>query len=114
MHTHALLLPRTITVDELREVLESDGGEWQDHPQFPQGVISCGNSVLFVRGMDQQQNLFEVTAEEFRLGQLACGRPIVATLTLDHSRGPEGLALARRVISKMIERWGGLAIDCGG
>lgn len=82
---------------------------------LPQGVIRDGHALLFVRGVDrQEEDLKTYTAEELSEAEHACGQKMVAALSIDHTRGTEGRALAKRVIDGMLARWGGYHFDGGG
>src|SRR5438128_3152312 len=109
MHsTKGLLLPRVVNRDELMELVHELGGEWQQNEDLPQGFIGDQHTWLFIRGVDtQQSDVAMYSAAEIADAEHRCGKPIVAVLTVDHTRGTAGDALARRVIQMMVSRWRG-------
>jgi hypothetical protein len=113
-HSHAILLTRRVSDDELRQFVQAEGGQWQDGPPLSQGVWEEGpRAVLFLSGWQAEANLATYTPEELAAAEHACGKPIVGHLSVDRSRGPQGEALARRVIAKILSRWQGCEIDGG-
>ena len=114
MHSHGILLPRAVSAPELQSFVEAEGGHWQPGPPLAQGYFSEGpRADLFIRAWEVDRNLATYTAEELAEAEQACGLPIVGHLSIDRSRGPDGRKLARRIIAKVIERWGGFEIDGG-
>lgn len=113
-HSHGILLPRVLAEQELRHFVEDEGGQWQSDPVLPQGFIGDDDVWLFIRGIDDQiRGLRQYSSEELVEAESACGTPLVACLSVDHTKGARGRALAARVIAKMIARWGGYHFDGG-
>jgi len=114
MHSHGILLPRRVSDDELRQFVETEGGQWQERPPFSQGLwVEGPRAELFLRGWEVDANLSTYSAEEIAAAAQACGKPIVGHLSVDRSRGDKGEVLAKRVIEKILSRWGGYEIDGG-
>lgn len=112
--SHGILLPRLLSEQELRDFVEGEGGHWQSDRDLPQGFIGDNEVWLFIRGIDdQQESLRQYTRRELAEAAHALGVPVVAALSVDHTKADKGDELAKRVIGRMLARWNAYHIDGG-
>jgi hypothetical protein len=111
MDSICIFFPRVISVEELSQFVVSRGGEWQDsEPDFRQGFVGDEEAGVFICGVDtQEEHLIAVPWNERLKAARRLGRPVVAVLTIDHTKGDHGEKLAGAVASEMEKRWTGAA-----
>jgi hypothetical protein len=107
--SHGVVFPRMIERHELGKFVEELGGDWQDEPVFPQGVIVEGDARLYICGIDCQTDLLEMLdPDEIKQAEHVFGAPPAGALEVHHTRGDKGNALAAQVMKKMVALWGGI------
>src|SRR5689334_6223766 len=108
-NSHTVVFPRMIERHELGTFVEDLGGDWQDEPEFPQGVIEEGYAHLYIKGIDCQQDLLEMLdADDIKQAEQAFGGPPAGALEVYYTRGNTGEALAAKIMKKMVAVWGGI------
>lgn len=113
-HSHEVLFPRVVTEEELRQLVEAEGGQWQRDSTLPQGFIGDADVWIFIRGFDNQtEAILNFTAEELAEVERARGQKMVACLSVDHTKGEKGDTWAGRIIETMVARWQGHHFEAG-